>query len=260
MAKYTVNKAAVKHAPAAHRREAVRPQQRAFSPARRSRTHSSNHIRGKSMPSGTSGSRRGVTEDKGEVRLRVRRPQVRPSDRADRLCTARPSGGTRTSNWPRTTCCSTWTRRAVTRSQQSRCLRSAWPLGCPRDRTRPRRPAKHRRQWAQARLSGWPATQPLHPCSYCTLSVWTERDWHMPPQLAQTHRVYALDLRGHGASDFPGQYSFELMRDDVIGFLDAVEVGRCVLIGHSMGERYRFWSRSRSPLVTTIPFRPWSVR
>ncbi|SCL73058.1 alpha/beta fold hydrolase [Micromonospora peucetia] len=63
-----------------------------------------------------------------------------------------------------------------------------------------------------------------------------ERDWHIVlPTLADRYRVYALDLRGHGRSDHPGRYSFELMRDDVIGFLDAVGVERCVVIGHSMG-------------------------
>jgi pimeloyl-ACP methyl ester carboxylesterase len=63
-----------------------------------------------------------------------------------------------------------------------------------------------------------------------------ERDWHtVLPILAARCRVYALDLRGHGRSAHPGRYSFELMRDDVIGFLDAVGVERCVLVGHSMG-------------------------
>ncbi|WP_285557663.1 alpha/beta fold hydrolase [Actinoplanes regularis] len=63
-----------------------------------------------------------------------------------------------------------------------------------------------------------------------------ERDWHtVLPALADRHRVYALDLRGHGRSSHPGRYSFELMRDDVLGFLDAVEVERGVLVGHSMG-------------------------
>jgi pimeloyl-ACP methyl ester carboxylesterase len=63
-----------------------------------------------------------------------------------------------------------------------------------------------------------------------------EGDWHtVLPRLAATHRVYALDLRGHGRSAHPGRYSFELMRDDVLGFLDAVGVEQCVLIGHSMG-------------------------
>ena len=48
-------------------------------------------------------------------------------------------------------------------------------------------------------------------------------------------RVYALDLRGHGESDRPGDYSFELMRDDVLGFLDTLGLSRVDLVGHSMG-------------------------
>lgn len=55
------------------------------------------------------------------------------------------------------------------------------------------------------------------------------------PALARTHRVYALDLRGHGDSPHPGEYSFELMRDDVLGFLGTMGIDRCVLIGHSLG-------------------------
>jgi pimeloyl-ACP methyl ester carboxylesterase len=55
------------------------------------------------------------------------------------------------------------------------------------------------------------------------------------PALAQSHRVYALDLRGFGESGRPGAYSFELMRDDVLNFLDALDLDRVVLIGHSMG-------------------------
>lgn len=52
---------------------------------------------------------------------------------------------------------------------------------------------------------------------------------------AVSHRVYLPDLRGHGASGWPGEYSFELMRDDVLGFLDALGLDRVVLVGHSMG-------------------------
>lgn len=53
--------------------------------------------------------------------------------------------------------------------------------------------------------------------------------------LAETYRVYLLDLRGHGASEWPGEYAFESMRDDVIGFLEALGLDRIVLIGHSLG-------------------------
>lgn len=61
-------------------------------------------------------------------------------------------------------------------------------------------------------------------------------DW-MPvlAELATHFQVFVLDLRGHGTSSRPGTYSFELMRDDVIGFLDAVGLTRVALVGHSMG-------------------------
>ncbi|WP_406306709.1 alpha/beta fold hydrolase [Streptomyces sp. NBC_00879] len=61
-------------------------------------------------------------------------------------------------------------------------------------------------------------------------------DWDLVAvALAAGRRVYALDLRGHGRSDWPGEYSLELMRADVIGFLDALALDRVDLIGHSMG-------------------------
>jgi 3-oxoadipate enol-lactonase len=52
---------------------------------------------------------------------------------------------------------------------------------------------------------------------------------------AETHRVYLPDLRGHGASEWPGEYSFESMRDDVHGFLDVLGLEDVVLVGHSLG-------------------------
>ena len=47
--------------------------------------------------------------------------------------------------------------------------------------------------------------------------------------------VIALDLRGHGTSAHPGEYSLELMVDDVVGFLDARGLARVDLVGHSLG-------------------------
>jgi pimeloyl-ACP methyl ester carboxylesterase len=64
----------------------------------------------------------------------------------------------------------------------------------------------------------------------------TKESWDgVLPTLAKTHNVYALDLRGHGESARAGAYSFELMRDDVLAFIDALGLDRIVLIGHSMG-------------------------
>ncbi|OEJ41677.1 hydrolase [Streptomyces agglomeratus] len=53
--------------------------------------------------------------------------------------------------------------------------------------------------------------------------------------LGEEWRVYAIDLRGHGESDWPDEYSVELMRDDVLGFLDELELDRVGVVGHGMG-------------------------
>lgn len=62
------------------------------------------------------------------------------------------------------------------------------------------------------------------------------RDWDVVVEaLALEHRVYALDLRGHGGSAQPGTYSLELMRADVLGFLHALALDGVSLVGHSLG-------------------------
>ncbi len=51
-------------------------------------------------------------------------------------------------------------------------------------------------------------------------------------------RVIAPDLRGHGESDSPSgveRYSFHEMAADVEALADVLDVGRYVLLGHSMG-------------------------
>jgi esterase len=53
--------------------------------------------------------------------------------------------------------------------------------------------------------------------------------------LADRYHVFALDQRGHGVSSWPAEYSFELMRDDLEAFADALSFQRFTLIGHSMG-------------------------
>ena len=61
-------------------------------------------------------------------------------------------------------------------------------------------------------------------------------DWDgVVPALMPGRRALAVDLRGHGASDRPGNYSLELMRDDVLGLLDALRLASVDLVGHSLG-------------------------
>ncbi|WP_344173988.1 alpha/beta fold hydrolase [Pilimelia columellifera] len=79
-----------------------------------------------------------------------------------------------------------------------------------------------------------------------------ERGWGpVLPALAARHRVYALDFRGHGRSAHPGEYSFELMRDDVIAFLETIDVTRCVLVGHSMGGTVAILLAQKAPHLLT---------
>jgi 3-oxoadipate enol-lactonase len=49
------------------------------------------------------------------------------------------------------------------------------------------------------------------------------------------YRVLSVDLRGHGDSDWPGNYTYELMRDDVLGILDQLELDKVTIVGHSLG-------------------------
>ncbi|MFE7468209.1 alpha/beta fold hydrolase [Streptomyces sp. NPDC057499] len=62
------------------------------------------------------------------------------------------------------------------------------------------------------------------------------RTWtRIAEDLADEYRVYAFDFRGHGLSDWPGRYSFELFRDDLHAFLEARNLSGATVVGHSVG-------------------------
>src|SRR5919112_390397 len=61
-------------------------------------------------------------------------------------------------------------------------------------------------------------------------------DWdEVAEALSNRYRVLALDQRGHGRSEYTARYSFELMRDDLRAFVDALGLEQFSLMGHSMG-------------------------
>ncbi|MFD8691048.1 alpha/beta fold hydrolase [Streptomyces sp. NPDC059651] len=66
-------------------------------------------------------------------------------------------------------------------------------------------------------------------------------------RLATRHRVYAFDFRGHGLSDWPGRYSFELFRDDLHAFLEACNLSGATVVGHSMGGAAAYLLAERQP-------------
>jgi 3-oxoadipate enol-lactonase len=55
------------------------------------------------------------------------------------------------------------------------------------------------------------------------------------PSFERDYRVIAPDLRGHGRTDWPGEYSIELMAADTVALIDELNVGRVAVMGHSMG-------------------------
>lgn len=64
----------------------------------------------------------------------------------------------------------------------------------------------------------------------------SSNDWNdILNSFSENYCVYALNLRGHSTSDWPGTYSFDVMAKDVLNFLDALKIDKVILIGHSLG-------------------------
>lgn len=77
------------------------------------------------------------------------------------------------------------------------------------------------------------------------------------------HAVLAVDLPGHGRSSGPALASVEAMADWILALLDAADVRRAVLCGHSMGSLIALEASRRAPervaglalLGTTYPMK-----
>jgi pimeloyl-ACP methyl ester carboxylesterase len=76
---------------------------------------------------------------------------------------------------------------------------------------------------------------------------------YLAPQLAhyqRTHRVVAVDLRGHGASDQPRQpYAMAGFADDLAWLCEQLGLERPVVIGHSMGGIVAYDLATRYPTL-----------
>src|SRR5262245_21003335 len=56
------------------------------------------------------------------------------------------------------------------------------------------------------------------------------------PKLAQTHKVYAVELQGHGrTTDIDRPITYPNLADDVAAFMDAVGLQKADVFGYSMG-------------------------
>ncbi|WP_406055074.1 alpha/beta hydrolase [Streptomyces sp. NBC_01077] len=74
-------------------------------------------------------------------------------------------------------------------------------------------------------------------------TTWTR----IAAELATEHRVYAVDLRGHGLSDRPGHYGFDIFRDELGGFLKALGLNGATVVAHSMGAAAAYLLAQREP-------------
>jgi esterase len=69
-------------------------------------------------------------------------------------------------------------------------------------------------------------------------------------QLAQGHRVIALDLRNHGASPHDGDMRYTTMAADVLETLDRLSALPATLLGHSMGGKVAMQAALMHPDTT----------
>jgi pimeloyl-ACP methyl ester carboxylesterase len=77
------------------------------------------------------------------------------------------------------------------------------------------------------------------------LAVW---HLHIVPALSDRFRLLTYDLRGHGYSETPPSgYSPDDMATDLLELLDALEIERPVVIGHSYGADTALYYAARYP-------------
>jgi pimeloyl-ACP methyl ester carboxylesterase len=68
------------------------------------------------------------------------------------------------------------------------------------------------------------------------------------PLMSAQLRIIAPDLRGHGDSDRPqAGYRMSDLADDVVRLMDAIEIPKAVVVGHSMGAHVALMCAERHP-------------
>ena len=65
--------------------------------------------------------------------------------------------------------------------------------------------------------------------------------------LARHHHVCALDARNHGKSPHAAEMTYAVMGDDVIAWMDAQDLGKATIVGHSMGGKTAMLLACRHP-------------
>lgn len=118
-----------------------------------------------------------------------------------------------------------------------------------------RMPSAHRYDVGDVTLAVrlWEYVRPRHPDVVLLHGTGlTATDWDdVASDLSRDRTVHAVDLRGHGESDWPGTYSIELMADDVASLL--IHLPNPVdLVGHSLGGLVACRVAATSPSVRRL--------
>jgi pimeloyl-ACP methyl ester carboxylesterase len=83
-------------------------------------------------------------------------------------------------------------------------------------------------------------------------------------RLSDAFHVYAVDMRGHGLSDRPGSYKSPDLRDDLVRFVDALDLHGVLFVAHSRGGGACLLAAAARPermagLVVYEPTLPWNA-
>lgn len=83
-------------------------------------------------------------------------------------------------------------------------------------------------------------------------------------KLSDAFHVYAIDMRGHGLSDRPGSYRSPDLRDDLVGFIDALDLRGVLFVAHSRGGGASLLAAAARPertagVVVYEPTLPWNA-
>jgi len=97
----------------------------------------------------------------------------------------------------------------------------------------------HYRDWGDPQLPPLVVLHGLEAHSY---------SWdHVAAALADRYRVIVPDLRGHGESSWAPEYNWQLILEDTIGLMNALDISETILCGHSVGGRVSYMLAGQHP-------------